>query len=66
MKKRILILGNTAKAYALGKILHKDGHEIYALSGNDGMKEFLRFFLLTKRVIKSCQIKLIAKNCCTG
>ena len=40
MKKRILILGNTAKAYALGKILHKDGHEIYALSGNDGMKEF--------------------------
>lgn len=39
MKKNILIVGNSAKESALAKMLSKE-FNVYALSGNDGMKDF--------------------------
>ena len=38
-KKKILILGNSANAYSLAKKL-SENNEIFAASGNNGMKEF--------------------------
>jgi len=39
MKKRVLIIGNSAKEYALAKKM-SETCEVYAVPGNDAMKEF--------------------------
>lgn len=39
MKKKVLIIGNSAKEYALAKIL-SETCEVFVAPGNDGMKEF--------------------------
>ena len=39
MKKKILIIGNSARAYALAKKISID-NEVYVAPGNDAMKEF--------------------------
>lgn len=39
MRKKVLIVGNSAKEYALAKIMSKTC-DVYVAPGNDGMKEF--------------------------
>ena len=39
MKKKILILGNSAKEYALAKVF-SEKYEVFVVPGNDAMKEF--------------------------